>query len=156
MERVKGKMPARHVIALLLLAAFAAGCGSSSTTTKTTTQNAPESPTKPASITELKQIQSGEASGDYAVAQVTGTVKDPSKIELRITAKPAQSGTVSWNMVCTQKNLGAGTKSGQVEKQLPATMTLQLPAAADKLKDCIVSGNVQIKQSGTATIAIYG
>lgn len=101
----------------------------------------------------LAEIASGRASGDYAVAQASGTVAGPSQIELRVSATPAQSATVSWTMLCAETGGGAGSKSGQSDRALPTTEILPLPAPSDS---CDVAANAQITGSGKVLIAIYG
>ena len=121
----------------------------------TSTAAAPPTPaqtTAPAP-SPLQQVASGQAAGDYAVAQTSGTVSSPSTIELHLSADPPQGATVSWTMICQETGGGVGSKSGQASLQLPTRKALPLPAPSDS---CDVSANAQLSGSGTLHIAIYG
>jgi hypothetical protein len=56
-------------------------------------------------------------------------------------------------MICTETSSGVGSKSGQKTLSLPTVEKLPLPAPSDS---CDVSASVQLDQSGTARISIYG
>lgn len=46
--------------------------------------------------THWRVVSSGHATGQYAVAETSGPVNSPKKIELSVTSKPALSGLVQW------------------------------------------------------------
>jgi hypothetical protein len=120
--------------------------------TKTVTTTAP-APSSTAPAAPLGSVGSGHASGDFAVAQASGTVANPSRIELRVVASPPQAATVTWTMVCQEAGGGVGSKSGQTTLQLPTTESLPLPAPSNS---CDVSVNSQLSGSGVLQIAISG
>ena len=97
-------------------------------------------------------VATGHASGEYAIAQASGTASNPSRLALDLAATPAQSAKVSWTLVCQESGGGVGSKSGQSTLQLPTTSTLPLPAPSES---CIVSANAQLSGSGTVKISIY-
>ncbi|MDA8297278.1 MAG: hypothetical protein M0004_11955 [Actinomycetota bacterium] len=100
---------------------------------------------------DLRVIAQGHAAGDYAIAQASGTANAPHRIAIAVSATPPQSGTVSWNLVCSEKSGGVGSKSGQSTIHLPGTLNAPLPAPS---QSCLVAANVQLQASGTVTIAI--
>lgn len=101
----------------------------------------------------MHQVGTGHASGDYAIAMASGTANQPSKIELSVTATPAQSAMVSWDLVCTEKGGidSVGSKSGQATLNAPGVELLVLPGPSTS---CIVSASVQISTGGAVTISI--
>lgn len=99
----------------------------------------------------MRQVGTGHASGDYALATASGTANNPSAIQLSITATPSQSGVVSWDLICTENGGGVGSKTGQSTLVLPTVEPLPLPAPSSS---CIVSSGAQISGSGTVAISI--
>lgn len=95
----------------------------------------------------------GHASGEYAVADISGTFRHPSQIVLAVSASPAQPGTVDWNVVCFENSGGVGREEGHSTTALPTSKNLPLPAPSNY---CIGSANVQLSKSGTVTISITG
>lgn len=59
------------------------------------------------------RFATSQASGDYAVAQTSGTVNGPTQVQFVIAATPAQQATGTWTLVCNENSGGAGSKSGQ-------------------------------------------
>jgi hypothetical protein len=99
------------------------------------------------------RVVSGQGSGQYAVAYTNGTFHHPSAIILNVSASPAQTGTVDWNVVCFELSGGIGRKEGRETLQLPITKTLPLPAPSST---CIGSANAQLSKTGTVSISISG
>lgn len=108
-------------------------------------------PPKPARTSATHVVGSGHASGDYAIAQASGTANEPAKIELSLAATPSQSATVSWDLICDESGGGVGSKTGQSTLSLPTVDVLALPAPSTS---CIVSASAQISSSGTVTVSI--
>jgi hypothetical protein len=98
------------------------------------------------------EFASGSASGDYAVAQTSGTVYSPSGLRLRLVASPAQSALVTWTLTCNESGGGVGQKSRQSTLEIPAIETLSQAATSER---CIVAANAQLNQSGTLNISLH-
>jgi hypothetical protein len=103
---------------------------------------------------EAKPIDTGSASGDYAIAQASGNVKKPGTIRVKVTASPRQKVSVNWTMVCSQPDGGAGSKDGKFTAKTPVTRTLKKPAK--KVTDCTVSALAQLSDSGKIKITLTG
>lgn len=100
-----------------------------------------------------KTIDMSSASGDYAIAQASGTINNPHRIRVRVTAKPRQRVEVSWTMTCG-RGTSAASKSGQYKARTTTTRTLRQPMRhADQ---CVVAANAQLDGSGKVTIRILG
>jgi len=115
------------------------------TGTTSSTVTAPPAPNK--------RVVAGHASGEYAVAYTNGTFRRPSQITLTVSASPAQSGSVDWNVVCFEDSGGVGREEGHSTMQLPTTKSLPLPAPS---VSCIGSADVQLSKTGTVTISLTG
>jgi hypothetical protein len=100
----------------------------------------------------MARFASGSATGNYAVADAVGTADDPSHVNLRAVATPAQAAEVTWTMTCEEEDGGVGQKSGQAKQQLPLVERLPLPAPSTS---CIVSVVVQLSRGGTLLLGLY-
>lgn len=102
--------------------------------------------------TRERVVAKKTASGDYAVALTSATVKRPSRIRVRVTSSPRQRASVNWTILCS-RGLSASTKSGAANVSTPATRTIRHPMlkSAD---DCIVSATAQLDGSGRLTVAL--
>lgn len=144
------------ILGLFVFAALGAdSCGDSSSGS-TATLTSPASETTGAATTEqrvAKTVDSATASGDYAIAQASGSVDEPGRIRVLVNATPNQKVMVTWTMVCTQKS-GAGSSDDQFNATTPVDRTLKLPAK--DASGCIVSANAQLDGSGTVKVRIRG
>ena len=100
---------------------------------------------------QLKVIGSGSGAGDYAVTAASGTANHPHVIYVRVTASPAQSVLVSWDLVCS-KGFSAGSKSGQFNARTPVMRALKMPM--NGVSSCIVSADAQLSGSGRLTVQV--
>jgi hypothetical protein len=110
--------------------------------------------TATATARPFKTIGTGKASGDYAVAQASGTVENPGIIRVKVTATPRQKVNVTWSMVCSQPGGGAGSKDGQFTARTTVTRTLSKPAS--RVTDCSVSALAQLPDGGKIRITLTG
>jgi hypothetical protein len=151
-------------VAALTLALGALGCAetetstvedepssstSSATSTSTSSEDSGSEPTEEpeADPTEEPKAEAvtfgeGEASGEFAIAQASGTINAPKDVRILVSATPNQKASVTYTLVCSQ-GAGAGTKSGQFEATTPVDR--KLPLAGDDPSDCIVSANAQLQ-----------
>jgi hypothetical protein len=102
----------------------------------------------------MKTIGTGKASGDYAIAQATGSINKPGTIRINVTSSPKQKASVSWTMVCLNGS-GAGSKDDQFDAKTPLTRALKKPGGS-KAHDCTVSANAQLSEGGTVRIKLTG
>lgn len=102
---------------------------------------------------KAKVVARESASGDYAIAQASGTVKTPGKIQVLVDAKPPQQAMVTWNATCS-KGAGAGSKDDQFNATTPVRRAIKLPMR--NADDCIVSANAQFDKGGKVTVRIRG
>ena len=77
--------------------------------------------------THWRVISSGHASGSYAVAETSGQVNSPKKIELSFRSKPALSGLVQWTVGCGTKSGGESKKSFKSTLKRPAVQRVKFP-----------------------------
>jgi len=96
-------------------------------------------------------IGRASASGDYAIALADGQATKPRAILIRVLARPNQSVSGNWTMVCS-KGFGAGSKSGRFAARTPLTRRLRMPMS--RPDDCSVSGSAQLKRSGRITVLL--
>jgi hypothetical protein len=130
----------RRLLWLMLMSAGLAGCGG--TTVDAALSGRPTH----------GQFATGQASGNYAVAQAAGTVVSPSDVEFAINATPAQHTSATWTEVCNESGGGAGSKSGQSTVQAPTVLTLPRPPGSYK---CLVSVNSQLSGSGRVVVSLF-
>lgn len=100
-----------------------------------------------------KTFASGKASGDYAIAMATGTIKRPGTLRVKITTSPDQKVSVSWTMVCLNGS-GAGSKGGQFDAKTPLSRVMKKPGSGSH--DCTVSANAQLSSSGSVRVSLVG
>jgi hypothetical protein len=99
-----------------------------------------------------KVVAKRSATGDYAITQVTATVKNPKRIRVRVVTSPSQKASLTWTILCS-KGFSASTKDGQLNVTAPYTKTISHPMLS-KASSCIVSANSQLDDSGKVTISI--
>jgi hypothetical protein len=100
----------------------------------------------------VKRFVHASASGDYAIAQASGTANHPHSIWVKVVASPSQNADLHWTMVCT-KGFGAGSKSGSVRSaRAPFKRKLRMPTKNPR--DCTVAANAQLSNSGRVTVIL--
>lgn len=87
----------------------------------------------------------GVASGEFAIAQASGKVDNPSKIWVKATASPSQAVQGAYSVVCS-RGFGAGTKNGSLAGQTPLLRRVPLPTPNPD--SCIVAANAQLQDGG--------
>lgn len=94
-----------------------------------------------------------KASGEFAIAQASGTTRDPSKIFAKVTSKPRQQVSGAYSVVCS-KGFGAGTKSGSIKGRTPLVRRLRLPMGNPD--SCTAAANAQLQDGGgTVRVRLY-
>ncbi|MEJ7786413.1 MAG: hypothetical protein WKF96_16540 [Solirubrobacteraceae bacterium] len=125
---------------------------SAATETTQTTQSDGSSPPPPPSKSVTFGKQS--ASGEFAIAQTSGTIDSPEVIRVRVKTTPEQSVLVSYTLVCST-GASAGTDSGQFSAKTPVDRKIDVPNG--KPDSCMVSANAQMEgPKGTIEIKLRG
>jgi hypothetical protein len=106
-----------------------------------------------AGATSMHVVATAHATGQYAVAETSGQVNNPSKIELAVSSKPDLSGLVQWTVGCVKHNKTVPSKSYRKTVKLPAVIVVKFSASSSS---CTVAANVQIGGTGKATISLEG
>jgi hypothetical protein len=96
-------------------------------------------------------VGSARASGDFATAIASATVNRPTRLSLRIIAKPRQRVDGNWTLVCS-KGMGAGSKSGTVAGRSTLTRPMRFPMA--RPDSCTAAGSGSLSGSGRLTVQI--
>jgi hypothetical protein len=98
-------------------------------------------------------LDRGSASGDFAIAQASGTQRGSGPVTLIVRSKPRQRVQATWVLVCTQGS-GAGSRDGQFTARTPIRRRLRKPGRGSR--DCIASANAQLNGSGRVTVILRG
>ena len=106
----------------------------------------------PATAATEKTVTKKSAVGDYAITQVSATIKNPKRIRVRVVASPSQKVSLTWLIMCS-KGFSSSSKSGQQNVAAPHTRTLSHPMLS-KADSCIVSANSQLAGSGKITLSV--
>jgi hypothetical protein len=104
-----------------------------------------------AGASSVHVVSTGHATGQYAVAETSGQVNKPSKIELAVSSSPDLNGLVQWTVGCVKNNAVIPSKSYKKTVALPAVIRVKFKASSSS---CQVAANVQISGSGRATISL--
>ena len=89
--------------------------------------------------------------GPFAVAQARVTVRNPSRIRIRVSAAPKQYVTVNWQLGCFVNRRTASNR-GHYFTRTPNTRELPLPA--QNAISCIVTATAQLTRRGTGRIKV--
>ena len=106
-----------------------------------------------AGASSVHVVATGHAKGQYALAETSGQVNNPSKIELAVSSKPALNGLVQWTVGCVKNNKTIPSKSYRKTVKLPAVIAVKFRASSSS---CTVAANVQIGGTGKATSSLEG
>lgn len=98
-----------------------------------------------------KTVDSGRSSGDYAIAQASGSVDNPRKIKVFVTTSPRQKADGAWTVVCSNGS-GAGSKSGNISGRGKFSRKLKLPMK--RPDNCTVAANAQLSEGGRVRVTI--
>lgn len=90
-------------------------------------------------------IGSCTARGDFAICVTSGSINRPVQIQAYVIARPGQSVTGSWDVVCS-KGFGAGSRSGNLSGRAsalhPLVKTLRMPYL--RPDSCDVAADAQL------------
>jgi hypothetical protein len=104
-----------------------------------------------AGASSMHVVSTAHATGQYAVAETSGQVNKPFKIELAVSSTPSLSGLVHWTVGCVKNNKTIASKSYRETVKLPSIVKVKFRASSSS---CTVAANVQISGTGKATISL--
>lgn len=91
------------------------------------------------------------ASGEAAIAQTEGTIRNPEIIRVRVKTVPPLKASVTYTLICATGG-SAGSKSGQFTASSPIDRKINIPNG--RPDSCDVSANAQLEAGGDGTITI--
>lgn len=91
------------------------------------------------------------ASGEAAIAQVLGTIKNPQIIRIKVKTDPPLQASVTYTLICATGG-SAGSDSGQFTAASPVDRKIAIPNG--KPDSCDVSANAQLEAGGRGKITI--
>ena len=112
-------------------------------------------PVKEAPRVRTGRVDEARREGRLAVAQARGTIVDPSRISIRVSAAPKQTVRVNWQLGCF-KDRRARVGVGEYRTRTPDARSIELPTqGADS---CIATASAQLTRSdrsGRIKVAVY-
>lgn len=108
-------------------------------------------PVKQAPIGTTGVIDQARREGAFVVAQARATVKNPSRVSVRVSAAPKQNVTVNWNLSCF-KNRQVAVGKGDYKAKAPDERPIQLPIQG--AETCIATAGAQLTQHGNGRVKV--
>jgi hypothetical protein len=108
-------------------------------------------PVKQAPIGSSGVIDQAKREGDFVVAQARGTVRNPFRVRLRISATPKQTVTVDWQLSCF-KNRQVRVGKGKYRAKAPDERGIQLPMSG--AETCIATAGAQLTRHGKGRVKV--
>ncbi len=106
---------------------------------------------KPAPVGSSGKIDEARREGSFVVAQARGTVKNPGRISLRVSAAPKQNVTVDWQLSCFRaRKVEIG--KGKYKTKAPDTRALSLPMSG--AETCIATAGAQLTKYGNGRVKV--
>ena len=105
----------------------------------------------PAAASSFHTVSTGHATGRYAVANASGEINKPSKIQLALSSKPQLSGLVQWSVECRKGTSLIPTKKYKKTVKFPGIVPVVFASSSSL---CAVAANVQLAGTGTVTISL--
>lgn len=109
---------------------------------------------KPAPVVRSGVMDEARRVGRLAVAQARGTIVEPSRVRIRVSAAPKQTVTVNYQLGC-YRNRRARVGRGSYRTRPPNTRAVRIPMSAPE--SCIVTAGAQltkIKGEGRIKVAV--
>lgn len=98
-------------------------------------------PPPPAPVVRRGVLDEARREGRLAVAQARGTIVEPTRVRIRVSAAPKQTVTVNYQLGC-YKNRRVRIGKGSYRTRPPATREIKLPMSG--AKTCIVTAGAQL------------
>ncbi|HUR84733.1 MAG TPA: hypothetical protein VMY78_05265 [Solirubrobacteraceae bacterium] len=146
------------VVAIAVSGGDDEGKDDSATSTQTTTRDkagkkkkAKGRRVKPAPVGSSGKIDEARREGSFVVAQARGTIKNPGRISLRVSAAPKQNVTVDWQLSCFRaRKVQIG--KGKYRAKAPDTRALSLPMSG--AETCIATAGAQLTKYGNGRVKV--
>lgn len=98
-------------------------------------------PPPPAPVVRSGVLDEARREGRLAVAQARGTIVEPTRVRIRVSAAPKQTVTVNYQLGC-YKDRRVRIGKGSYRTRPPATREIKLPMSG--AKTCIVTAGAQL------------
>ena len=111
-------------------------------------------PPKPAPVVRTGTLDEARREGRLAVAQARGTIVEPTRVRIRVSAAPKQTVSVNWQLGC-YRDRRARVGKGQYRTTAPDVRVVKIPMRSPK--SCIATASGQLTdtdRSGRIKIAI--
>lgn len=106
---------------------------------------------KPAPIGSSGVIDEARRVGPLVVAQARGTIRNPSRVRLRISAAPKQKVSVDWQLSCFRdRRIRVG--KGKYRAKTPDTRAISVPLAG--AETCIATAGAQLTRDGKGRVKV--
>jgi hypothetical protein len=92
-------------------------------------------------------------SGDSPALRVSGSIRNPVLVRVRVDANPAQPAEVTWTLRCT-KGKRIGVRRGAFRADVPHTRRPLFPFP-DPAR-CSLAAAAQLERQGTLTVTLLG
>ncbi len=114
----------------------------------------PSRSTTTQAVSTAVTIGKASATGDFAVAQADGSIKNPKRISLVVTAVPDQQVDVSYNVTCTTDTPRAKTFSDDFSAKTPVERKIDVPSTTPEA--CDLAANAQLEGKGELRVQLKG
>ena len=152
------------ILIVVVLIVLTSGGDDNSKTAKTVTKAPPlkkdksklklpkeTKPVKQAPIGSFGVIDTARREGDFVVAQARGTIRNPGRVSLRVSAAPKQTVTVDWQLSCF-KNRQVRVGKGKYRTKAPDTRSIQVPMVG--AETCIATASAQLTRHGKGRVKV--
>lgn len=106
----------------------------------------PEAPSGSSGVIDVARRE-----GRFVVAQARGTVRNPGRISLRVSAAPKQHVTVDWQLSCF---LNRRVKVGKGKYRARPPETRSIPVPMPGAETCIATAGAQLTRYGRGRVKI--
>ena len=108
-------------------------------------------PVKQAPIGSSGVIDTARREGSFVVAQARGTIRNPGRVSLRVSAAPKQRVTVDWQLSCF-KNRQVRVVKGKYRTKAPDERGISLPMTG--AETCIATASAQLTRHGNGRVKV--
>lgn len=108
-------------------------------------------PPKEAPIGTTGVIDQARREGDFVVAQARGTIRNPARVRLRVSAAPKQTISVDWQLSCFKDRR---VKVGKGKYRVKTPNERQIPLPMSGAETCIATAGAQLTRHGGGRVKI--
>ena len=106
---------------------------------------------KPPPVKHTGVVDEARREGPFVVAQARGTIRDPGRVRLRVSASPKQKVTVDWQLSCF-RNRQVKVGRGRYRTKAPDTRAISVPMPG--AETCIATAGAQLTRYGTGRVKV--